>query len=220
MDGLPDVPNGSVIERLVTPAGVTLRWPLWRRGLDRYIPIALLTLWLAGWVIAGGEVLADTFTEGDPPEFPFYLIRWIWTGGWAIGATCMVYVLWRLVRPERPEAVQLEPERLLYDPGWAAVRPWTAVNWDNPGPEPARAGPPPPAEIPRSAVRAFLLDRAGGRQQLWLDCGTERREIGAGLTEPDREWLYAALQAWHSSRWPPEAQPCGPEGPGRTSRCT
>jgi hypothetical protein len=194
MDQSPDKPNGSKIEELASPTGVTLRWPLPSAGWGRYVAAAFLGFWLCLWATALVDVLTD-FAVGVEPELTF--LAWFWLGGWTLGGIVALWFLWQLVRPEEPESVQLDAERLRYLPG-RSMCPHGGSD-DRPGQAaPTLAAPSAPAEVSRSAIRAIVVDRRGVRQQLWLDLGTKRREIGASLTEADREWLYAALRTWHS----------------------
>ena len=201
MNQLPDKPNGSVIEQLASPAGVTLRWPLPSAGPGRYVVAAFLAVWLCLWAIALADASSALGRDRnvDPDVAP---LAWFCLGVWIFGGIVMMGVLWVLVRPERPEAVRLEAERLRYLPGRTLMAPGVR-DFDRPREAlAALAAATPPPVVPRSAIRAFVLERAEERQQLCLDLGTERREIGASLTEPDREWLYAALRRWHSPNQP------------------
>jgi hypothetical protein len=104
---------------------------------------------------------------------------------WTLGGGVALWALCNYFRPPRPESVRLEAEVLRHDPG--GRRPV----WGH------RAGPE-PTQVARSDIREFVLERVGERQRLWLDRGTDRLEIGAGLREPEREWLFVVLQSWHT----------------------
>jgi hypothetical protein len=51
-------------------------------------------------------------------------------------------------------------------------------------------------EIPVDELAELKLERVGERQRLTIDHGADRIEIGAGLREPEWEWLAARLEAW------------------------
>ena len=89
--------------------------------------------------------------------------------------------------------MRLEAEVLRYDPG---RRPFNRCEqrglW---GRDRLRV-----AVVARSDIREFVLDRVGERQRLHFDWKADRLEIGAWLREPEREWLFAALQRWHKPR--------------------
>jgi hypothetical protein len=180
MDTLADRPAGSVI-------GITLSWPAPSGSqVRRYIEAAVFALWLCGWVASWwwpvGQ-LADG--KADPG-----LIGLL--GMWAVFSGIGVWGLWTYFRPARPESMRLEAEVLRYDPGRSPAGPpqrqWFGVN--PPGLK--------PMQIARSAIRGFALERVDGQQRLYLDRGADRLEIGAGLRESDREWLFAVLQRWHA----------------------
>lgn len=87
-----------------------------------------------------------------------------------------------LLRRYRPESLTLSPSLLAYDPGHFIVG--------------AHAASGTPRDIPRSVLGTIKLERTNGRQQLTIDHGTERIEIGRCLREPEREWLSDVLTAW------------------------
>jgi hypothetical protein len=103
-----------------------------------------------------------------------------------------VWVLWTYFRPARPESVRLEAEVLRYDPGRSPAGPPQRRRF---GGNPAG---PKPTQVARSDIRGFALERVDGQQRLYLDRGADRLELGAGLLESDREWLFAVLQRWHA----------------------
>jgi hypothetical protein len=173
VDLLTDKPTGGVID-------VTLSWPAppdsrtwW------YVDKVLMVLWLCGWAWAlvwpAGQVANG--------EATFFLVSWL--GLWTVGGGIFAWALWASFRPARPESVRLEAEVLRHDPGG---RSWC---W---GRRESRD----PIQVARSDIREFVLERVGERQRLWLDRGTDRLEIGAGLREPEREWLFAVLQRWYT----------------------
>ena len=172
---LTDKPTGSVID-------VTLSWPappdsrLWR-----YVDRLLMLLWLCGWawtlVWPAGQLANGNVT--------FFLVTWV--GFWTLGGTFFASVLLASFWPPRSESVRLESGGLRHDPGGRS-RCWGG--WRQ-GREPIR--------VARSDVCEFVLESVEGRSRLYIDRGIDRLEIGAGLREPDREWLFAVLQRWHSA---------------------
>jgi hypothetical protein len=181
MDALVDKPAGSVI-------GVTLSWPAPSGSqARRYIEAAVFALWLCGWVASGWWPVGQLANGNADPG----LI--VWLGMWAVFSGVGVWsLLWTIFLPARPESVRLEAEVLWYDPGRSPAGPpqrrWFGVN--PPGPK--------TMQLARSAIRGFALEQVDGQQRLYLDRGADRLEIGAGLRESDREWLFAVLQKWHA----------------------
>src|SRR5262249_6600950 len=173
---LTDKPTGSVID-------TTLSWPappdsrLWR-----YVDRLLMVLFLCGWAWAL-ERPAGQLANGN---LDFFLIAragfWTlcgWLCAWALVAS------FQAARPEpaRPEAAvpRLHPGRR-----------------GGPRAGAGGAGGEGPIQVARSDVRGFVLESVGGRSRLYMDRGIDGLEIGAGLREPDREWLFAVLQRWRS----------------------
>jgi hypothetical protein len=185
VDTLADKPAGSVID-------VTLSWPAPSdRRVRRHFEAAFLAFWLCGWAVSWVQ-MASLFANGGPhpphPRVPPLLDFWllvVWLGLWTLGGRFALWGLWNYFRPARPESVRLEAEALRHDPGgrWPVWGHRAVIK---------------PAQVARSDIRGFVLDRVEGRQRLWLDRGTDRLEIGAGLREPEREWLFAVLQRWHT----------------------
>jgi hypothetical protein len=180
VDLLTDKPLRGVID-------VTLSWPAppdSRTWL--YLDRLLMALWLYGWarcaVWPAGQV-ASGATD------PFLVV---WLGFWTLGGGVCAWVLLASFRRARPESVRLEAEVLRHDPGG---RSWC---W---GRRESRD----PIQVTRSDVRGFVLERDEERQRLYVDRGTDRREIGVALTQTDREWLFAVLRRWHAAE--PAAAP-------------
>jgi hypothetical protein len=170
---LTNKPTGSVID-------VALSWPappdsrLWR-----YVDRLLMLLWLCGWawtlVWPAGQLANGNVT--------FFLVTWV--GFWTLGGTFFASVLLASFWPPRSESVRLESGGLRHVPGG---RSWC---W---GRRQGRE----PIQVSRSDVREFILESVEGRSRLYIQLGINRLEIGVGLREPDREWLFAVLQRWHS----------------------
>jgi hypothetical protein len=150
-----------------------------------------MVLWLCGWAWAlvwpAGQV-------ANGAAHPFLVI---WLSFWTLGGGVFAWALLASFRPARPESVRLEAEVLRHDPGG---RSWC---W-------GRRERRDPIQVARSDVCEFVLERDGERQRLYLDRGADRREVGAALTEMDREWLFAVLQRWREAE--PAAAPARPRG--------
>jgi hypothetical protein len=195
MDALPDKPAGSVIEESTDRAGVTLSWPVSSPGPSRFEASGVLVLWLCLWAMGWTAAARQLTAGGAPPSLVF------WLGVLTVGGGLAVWTLWLVVRPARPESVRLEADVLRYDPGRAPYDPWRPDGlWGHPAP-PER---PHAFQVDRPAVGGVVLERVGGRERLCLNRGADRREIGAGLRDPEREWLFAVLRRWHSPKHLPQ----------------
>jgi hypothetical protein len=191
VDAIPDKPTGSVIEVAHGPEGVTLSWAGPSPGLSRFPLAAFLLFWLGGWAF-GWVAAAGQVARGGAPPFLIF-----WLGGWTVGGGFVIWSLWAMFRPVRPESVRLEAEKLRYDPGRAPSVPWQRhgwAGWDRPAAPKVTSA----MTVDRSDIRGFVLDRIGERQRLCFDRGADRLEIGAGLREPEREWLFTILRKWHT----------------------
>ena len=184
MDTLTDKPAGSVIKE-----SLLLSWPAPDGRIRHAVEATLLALWLYGWTATGVVLAAPYLISGGPdPEQPG---KPLWggfrLGFWALGVGFALWGLWACSRPARPESVRLEAEGLRHDPGGLRHA------WGHP------ARPKPTTQVvARADIRGFVLERVGDQQRLYLDRGTDRLEIGAGLMEPEREKLFAILQRWHT----------------------
>src|SRR5262249_24071625 len=176
-------------------------------GPARYLVAAFLAFWLCGWA-AGWVAAAAQLVRGGPQLF---LVGWL--GGWTVGGGVAIWVLWSMIGPARPGSIRLEAEWLRYTPGRNSMNPFQHRGWSYWG-GPSAPAATLPAEVPRSEIRQFVLDRAGERQRLYFDRGADRLEIGACLREPEREWVYAVLQRWHSPRQPLQLTPVASSVPG------
>lgn len=188
---LPDRPRGSVIEEFANAQCVSLRWPL--PDNSRYSRKGCLARLFFMWFVLSVGSLGTIFRHHLRVEFE----NVVWFG------CSTIFCVWLIRRVSRtvPESVRLEPEALSYNSGYncffepdnlhhgtSRLKPKTAQRR--------------PIQLARSEIHQVILDRVGERQRLSLDWGADRLEIGACLTEPEREWLFEALQAWHSPAKP------------------
>ncbi|WP_020475564.1 hypothetical protein [Zavarzinella formosa] len=195
---IPAKPRGSDIREDAGPAGLTLSWGTPSGRFRRLLSAAYLSFFLALWSL--GEVAAvwALVTGSVSPLIIIWLIFWTLAG------TVFGRIFWLLLQRGRPESITLGTEMFVYDPGTSPViEPYVLGGYWTFRPMPGTHGfyrelfsRRRPTEAGREAMAGLRLDRKGERQRLSFDVGAERREIGAGLREPDREWLFAVLQHW------------------------
>lgn len=195
MGALPEKPAGSVIAEAIDSAGVTLSWPTPSPGPARYAAAAFIAFWLCGWAVGWVSAAGEIARRGNDDASRLFLGGWL--GAWTVGGGFAVWLLCAMLRPTRPESVRLEADVMRYDPGRAPYVPWRRYPWWGWGGS-AVPAPTPAAVVARSDIRGFVLGRVGERQRLCFDRGADRLEIGAPLREPEREWLFAVLRAWHT----------------------
>jgi hypothetical protein len=201
---LSSPPDSSCFEIGESPEGllrVAWRSPL-SRG-PRWFGVGFLLVWLCGW--AAGEFFAGAALLGllpgknnRPRPAPGFanLFLLVWLAFWTLGGLAAMLSLAQLLRRSRPESLTFGADELVYDPGTQFVtsNPWQVRN--------TRAAPRlsfPGAKvrtIPRECFKTLRLERIGDGQRLTVDMGADRVEIGAGLREPEREWLEKLLREW------------------------
>lgn len=180
----------SVHDQLVVewlpPSATRKAWERWG---------AILRLVLVSWavlpicmVFAGAIV--GMLRDPKFPQVPF--LHWEFFAASVVGlifiAGCALHAwiihLPAIVLKPRPERIVLSGTNLQRRPGrfWAD----TEVCWG--------LG----QRIARDAVHEVRLERSARGQQLLIDTGRRRREVGACLREPDRNWLHAVLCRWVS----------------------
>jgi len=197
MRSLSAKPAGSQIQEREDWDGLTLSWSPAPGGSRPYGGIAFMLFWLGGWAF-GWVLAARALLLG---EFDPFLAAWL--GAWTLGGAWATWFLWNMMRPGRPESVTLGQHEPRHDPGLALI---TSLSYQ----QPVQAGklrpewnifdrPPPPVTLLKPDIKAFVLDRVGERQRLFFDHGAVRIEIGAALSEPEREWLWGLLEDWRRS---------------------
>jgi hypothetical protein len=201
-------PAGSVFHFEVTDDGYNrVSWPTGAAWYLRLLPAGFLSVWLIGWAVGefavAGILLGILFGKApmgvnvgaDPISWFIVGFLLLWLTFWTIGGMGAMFALHFLLKRPRDEAVTLGDDELQYDPGSAAIgvagrmpnrqhsfRQWLKSQR--------------PQTIARTAIDQVNLRWVPGRQQLTLDMGVDRLEIGANLSEPEREWLGQALATW------------------------
>jgi len=202
MEMLPDKPTGSIIEEDVDSEGITLRWWPPAAGFIHYATAAPYALFFCVWLVACFEVGKAILIQ--PVGFTIVGLCFLaWVGA------CLGYAVWVLgLAPDRPASVRLEAEWLRYDPGRSKVSARQQL-FEKRSPKGEPPPTPRPLAVRRSEIRGLALDGDGGGLWLSVDSGSKRVEIGAGLPEPEREWLHAVLQRWLAPNKPlqPTAAP-------------
>ena len=186
MGQLPEKPTESVIVESLDDEAMTLSWPVPRLPKWFLIPAygAFIYAYVLFWIQKGAQFVG----VGGPGTvflvlfifFPIYI-------GWRH---------WKVLIRSRPESIRLQTDSMEHIPGLPNLQRQRRSWWQRKAQ--FVATPTEPKTMPRSEIIAFKLDRVGKRQRLFYDRGSDRLEVGACLKEPDREWLFAVLQRWHS----------------------
>ena len=194
---IPDPPNNSQIQTKSELAGITLFWKKPGGGPFRFFIVAFLIFWLCGWfagfVAAGKKVLTGDGLSG-------FLALWL--AGWTLGGIFAGVMLYLLLRPQKPESITLEHNRLKYDSGSAPMNLfnpyWMMRKKQNFNLFSMMFQKRKTYEFTRSECPEFVLEGLGDDQRLRFDDGADRITIGECLKEPEREWLAQVLSAWRS----------------------
>ncbi len=187
-------PEGSRIEEVDEFDGRTYRWKASDGGLLRFFLAGFIICWLGGWAIGLISAIGELMDE-----FHGFLLFWL--GAWSVGGCFAIFVLYNLLRPQRPESITLKHYSFYYDSGSSFT-----TSLFNPAYGLRRAHSNEALsglfkrrqqiEIAKSSFSDVVLERTGERQRLYFDHGADRIEIGMTLREPEREWLAGVIEQW------------------------
>jgi hypothetical protein len=198
-----DSPPGERVRARAGAQGIALSWPVPSPVLFRLFLGTFAAVWLACWLPSWLSMLRVLLSGGG--SFP--VLNYVWFAGWSLGGPFAVFMIVFVALPSRPEGVVLGPDTLRYLPGSAEEYAGWFVDGgkkDAP-PHPSRADlsdPTRPLLVRKADLQSLVLEWCCGRQRLCLMHEGVRFEIGACLTEPEREWLHAVLQRWQNAELP------------------
>lgn len=208
---IPPPPSNSKLTLEYTEEGdARLSWPLRQeRGCARFGAAGFLGFWLCGW--AAGETFAIIALVGmcgfGPMEKAQQVAQgpgWLavlflagWLGLWTIGGVSAMLTVYTMLRGPQPNHLILRSTGLTYQPDLPTAK---SGHWTYPNATPPTTRLPwqrrKIVNVPRAELGPIRLRRIAGDQELTIDHGAERVEIGSELTEPEREWLAAVLRTW------------------------
>jgi hypothetical protein len=192
-------PDGSNIEVIDGFDGCTYRWKPPSRGVIRFCIAAFLAFWLCGWAFFFVSAVVGLVNNANAPKgfLAFWLVAW------TLGGTFAIFLLYLLLRPRRPESITLNRDSFRYDSGTPPMTrfiPWYAMQSSNSiGDWLTLFKRRNLIEIAKKELGEVVLERIGGRQQLYFDHGADRVEIGEQLRELEREWLADVIEAWKAT---------------------
>ncbi|WP_020475563.1 hypothetical protein [Zavarzinella formosa] len=193
---IPAKPDDSDIREEHRLTELVLSWPSVSRGAGRYAGavflVFFLCLWTIGWVGAAMQIAGGNKA----------LI--VWLAMWTFFGVVLGRLFWLVIQPSKPEILTLGADSFWYDPGTSLPADWKTNNfrWGNQqrltsfGFLRLLFRRHHPKEIAREELTGVRLERIGDRQRLSFDAGADRKEIGRGLRESDREWLFTVLEQW------------------------
>ncbi len=192
-----EAPEGSRFKIEPTIQGTQISWFDKERRTRSEIGGGLFVLfWLGGW--ACGEYFAlTTIIEGwQKGEWNLFLLFWLC--GWTVVGTFALHAVIKIFGPSKPTKLTLMSNRsICFEQGSNRKNIFIRGN----GTE--------TSTIVKSGkkygliygpdIQNLRLERILEYQRLSFDYQSQRIEIGNGLTEPEREWLYEILKDHISS---------------------
>jgi hypothetical protein len=168
-----------------------LTLPKERRGIARFGISLFLLCWLVGWGFGWAAAFREILRGTKGPEL--FLI--VWLIAWTVGGAWALWCLFRFVRPIVPEKLVLAKPDLVYDSG---IQPppiffgyWRGRTdyWNRMFEKRKRI------QFSPQEISTLKLRDTSDDNRLTIDHANERIDIGKGLTEIEREWLFHLLQA-------------------------
>lgn len=184
-----NVPEGSKIVVTADDRGFPkVILPQAARGLQRILPTVMLAAWLGGWAI-GWLVTVKILIFQDVPDGTANIFMLLWLIGWTAGGIAVICFFGRILRPVLPEILVFNSSTLEYDTGRDPFRyaPWRLQNGTALKTFLSKRE---MFSLPLPRIRTFMM-RNGF---LTVDIGVDRREVGYGLTEIEKEWLLATIK--------------------------
>jgi hypothetical protein len=188
-------PEGSRFKVESTNEGNVLSWFDYKRGVSDIAGALFLLFWLVAW--AAGEIFAIYGLFFGSPDLGAKVFLVLWLCIWTVGGIAASVTLLNILRPSKPTRLSfLVDGRLRFEQGTYQKR-----YIDSDGDEASsvvrkgkRYG-----VFERSQINNVMLERVGERQRLSFDYKSQRIEMGKGLAEPEREWLFDELKKYTGS---------------------
>jgi len=185
---LNPVPEGSQISVEIEDGLHKLIIPQPSGGVARFFAAAFLTVWLVGWAFGWVSAYRGLTASGD--QSGGFMLFWL--VGWSIGGIFALAFLFRLARPSQPETLILSRPNLIYDTGLAPLK---LSGYGNAQIKTLKMlfDKRQRLEFDATQLRTLALREHEAGSRLTIDVGHKRLELGAGATDPEREWLHATL---------------------------
>ena len=182
-------PEGSKFNIENTGSGQHITWYDYSGGSRDIGGGLFLLFWLGGWII--GEVSAiNQLVNGKDVGGILFLLFWL--GGWTIGGFFAAKALVDSFRPSKPTKLELLKNRSIDFSQGSYEKDYIDSNGDQSTTVVKKGKKHGFFEF--NGINNVLLERIGEKQRLSFDYQSQRIEIGKGLTEPEREWLYETLK--------------------------
>ena len=146
------------------------------------LTLGSLLLFLGFWAMAFLRALGSLLA-GEP--FGLFLVFWLLL--WSMGGAGVGYAVIRMLRQPIPMKILLNKPNLSIDTGsppfvFSYTGGWSQLKSTRKF-----------FEVQPDLVKTLALKKTPGGNRLTIDVGTERVEIGTGLSEEERVWIYNYL---------------------------
>ncbi len=184
---MASLPEGSRIQIEYTSDGELVALPCSKSGAMRYLIGLFILFWLVAWAFGWVSAFMQIGKGGGASIF---LIGWL--GGWTVGGLFAIYFAYRVWRPGVPETLLMRYGSLKYDSGLPVFVPHFKSNrkdfWKDVFCKRIQVN------FSQEALRTLALRETSEGNRLTIDLRSKRIEIGLGLEEPEREWLYHLIK--------------------------
>lgn len=180
------LPFGSNI-RVDTHNGYTqITIPEEKGYVARILIGAFLLFWLSGWFLAFAAELGRVI-NGQGSGFEA-----AWLSFWAIAGIFAAFILFRAVRPPRPEKFLLNKPNLSFDTGIPPLRITISFRYQMEAYK-TLFNRRKIYEFNPDTIKTLKLIETDSGNRLIIDVGPQRLELAKTATEMEREWLFEVL---------------------------
>jgi len=158
-------------------------------GTFRYCIGIFMAFWLGGWAMGWKAATTELLQGTKGPD----LFMFFWLGAWTVGGILAMYFLYRLFRPSVPEKIILSYPAMIYDTGVPPLNLSFSFGsqmdiWKKMFQKRRTI------EFDSSEIMTLSLREFDSGNRLTIDHGSERYDLAAGASEPEREWLFGILK--------------------------
>jgi hypothetical protein len=187
--------EGSRIKDENTSEGRVLSWFDYKGGASDIGGTLFLLFWLVAW--AAGEIFAIYGLFFGSVDLGAKIFLTVWLLMWTFGGIAAFVTLLNSLRPSKPTRLSfLYDGKLRFEQGTYQKR---YIDTDGEEASTVVKRGKKYGVFERSQINNVMLERIGERKRLSFDYRSQRIEVGKGLTEPEREWLFEALKKYTRS---------------------
>ena len=190
------LPENSKIQFDRTSIHEKLILPHKSGGIMKFFIAAFLAFWLCGWALGWISTFSDLI-GGDIGPNKWFIIFWLC--GWTLGGLAAMWYLYKIIRPSVPETLIFSNPVLVYDSGVVPFQMSFGFNagmdmWKKLFQKRLKA------EFDSTHIQTLKLREFESGNRLTIDYKNKRVDIGTGITELEREWLFNYIQSTYAFR--------------------